>query len=115
MIALLRRNSSLALVLFSMFCGALLAAQNEKITDLVRRADAAFADEDRKLAQTLYLQVVKIDPYQSHAVYRLGQLAGNDESALRWYRRYVELEPDDAWGWLALGDKYIRLESPSRR
>lgn len=99
----------LALVLLLIFSAASLAAQTEKIADLVRRADAAFTDEDRKLAQALYLQVLEINPEQSHAVFRLGQLARNDEAALHWYLRYVELEPDDAWGWLAVGDKYLRL------
>jgi hypothetical protein len=109
---LMQRGPRLAFVLLLMFCAARLVAQTEKITDLVHRADAAFADEDRKLAQTLYLQVLEINPEQSHAVYRLGQLARNDETALRWYRRYAELEPDDAWGWLAVGDKYLRLGKP---
>ena len=109
MIALMHRKPPLAFVLLLIFTSSPLAAQTEKIAALVRQADAAFADEDRKLAQTLYLQVLEISPDQSHAVYRLGQLARNDEAALRWYRRYAELEPDDAWGWLAVGDKYLRL------
>ena len=84
-------------------------AQTDKIADLVRRADAAFVDENRKLAQQLYLDVVALNPEQSHSVYRLGQLANGDEAALAWFERYVELEPDDAWGWIAAGDKYLRV------
>jgi hypothetical protein len=95
-----------------LICALPLAAQTEKVADLVRRADAAFDDEDRKLAQDLYLQVLEINPEQSHAVYRLGQLARNDEVALRWYLRYTALEPDDAWGWLAAAEKYLRLGKP---
>lgn len=106
MITQMMRKLSLV---FIMLLAAPLAAQIDKTADLVRRADTAFDDEDRKLALALYLQVLEINPDQSHAVYRLGQLSGNDETALRWYLRYVALEPDDAWGWLAAGDKYLRV------
>jgi hypothetical protein len=92
-----------------LFCAAPILAQTEKIAELVRRADTAFDDEDRKLALKLYLQVVNLNPEQSHAIYRLGQLAGSDEAALAWFVRYVRLEPDDAWGWIAVGDKYLRV------
>ncbi len=96
-------------ILVLLFCAAPLFCQTERIAELVRRADTAFADEDRKLAQKLFLDVVSLNPEQSHAVYRLGQLAGSDEAALAWYLRYVRLEPDDAWGWIAAGDKYLRV------
>jgi len=97
-------------LLFVALCGAAsAAAQTDKIADLVRRADTAFEDENRDLAQKLYLQAVELNPEQSHAIYRLGQLATNNEAALAWYARYVKLEPDDAWGWIALGDKYLRV------
>jgi len=76
----------------------------------MRRADAAFDAGDRTLAERLYRQVVELDPDQSRAVYRLGQLSRNDEEALRLFLRYTEIEPKDAWGWAAVGDKYLRLE-----
>jgi len=85
-----------------------LAGQS-KAEELLGRADAAFKAEDRALAERLYRQVLELDPYQSRAVYRLGQLSRNDEKALGWFRKYTELEPDDAWGWVAVGDKYLRL------
>jgi hypothetical protein len=106
----MRRLRGLQWVVFMLIFGlASATAQTEKIADLVRRADTAFADENRTLAQNLYLQVVGLNPEQSHSIFRLGQLAKNDEAALEWYARYVELEPDDAWGWIALGDKYLRV------
>ena len=76
---------------------------------LLRRADSAFAAEDRALAARLYRQVFELDGEQSRAVYRLGVLSGNDETALGWFKRYVVLEPSDAWGWLAVGDKSLRV------
>ena len=76
---------------------------------LLRRADSAFAAEDRALAARLYRQVLELDGEQSRVVYRLGVLSGNDETALGWFKRYVVLEPGDAWGWLAVGDKSLRV------
>jgi hypothetical protein len=89
--------------------GALPLTGQTDAKEILRRADAAFEAEDRALAERLYRQVLEIDPYQSRAVYRLGQLARNDEEALRWFRRYIDLEPLDAWGWLAAGDMYLKL------
>ena len=79
------------------------------VAELMRRADAAFADENRALAERLYRQVLTLDPYQSRAVYRLGQLSRDDEVALEWFKEYAELEPTDAWGWLAVGDKSLKV------
>jgi tetratricopeptide (TPR) repeat protein len=79
------------------------------VAELMRRADAAFADENRALAERLYRQVLTLDPYQSRAVYRLGQLSRDDEVALEWFKQYAELEPTDAWGWLAVGDKSLKV------
>jgi len=88
-----------------------LAGQS-KIADLLRKADAAFADEDRAAAAELYRQVLALDPSQSRAAYRLGVLAPDDASALAWFKRYVELEPNDAWGRLACGDRLLKLGKP---
>jgi hypothetical protein len=95
----------LLLVLIS----AVLLTGQTKVKELLDRADAAFKDENRALAEKLYRQVLELDPYQSRAVYRLGQLSRNDEAALGWFRRYAELEPGDAYGWVAVGDKSLRL------
>jgi len=78
-------------------------------TGLLRQADSAFAAEDRALAERLYRQVLGLDAEQSRAVYRLGVLTRNDEAALEWFKRYATLEPKDAWGWLAVGDKSLRV------
>ena len=109
-----RLNSLLVWIFALVTCAFPVVAQTDKIADLVRRADAAFDDENRKLAQKLYLDVVALNPEQSHSVYRLGQLANGDEAALAWFERYVKLEPDDAWGWIAAGDKYLRVGKSCR-
>lgn len=98
----------LTILISATLWAAPLAGQT-KAKDILLRADAAFKAGNRSLAERLYLQVIELDPYQSRAVYQLGQLAKNDEQALGWFRRYTELEPDDAWGWLAAGDKYLKL------
>ena len=56
--------------------------------------------------------MLALDPYQSRAVYRLGILAPDDAAALPWFQRYVELEPKDAWGWLACGQRLFKLGKP---
>ena len=99
------RLAALALALLAAAAGA----GQSKVQDLLVRADAAFKDENRALAEKLYRQVLELDPYQSRAVYRLGQLSKDDETALGWFKRYVEIEPDDAYGWAAVGDKSLRL------
>jgi hypothetical protein len=88
--------------------GMSLAGQTS-VAELLRRADAAFADENRALAERLYRQVLALDPNQSRAVYRLGQLSRDDEVALQWFKQYAKLEPTDAWGWLAVGDKSLKV------
>ena len=96
----------LLVVLFAILARPLHA---QDATSLLRQADSAFAAEDRALAARLYGQVLELDGEQSRAVYRLGVLSGNDETALGWFKRYVVLEPGDAWGWLAVGDKSLRV------
>jgi len=71
----------------------------------VARADSAWTAGDSALAAREFAAVVAGDPYNSHATYRLAQLTRhNPEEALRLFRRYVELEPSDAWGYLAVAD-----------
>jgi len=79
------------------------------VAELMRRAEAAFADENRVLAERLFRQVLTLDPYQSRAVFRMGQLSRDDEVALQWFKQYAKLEPTDAWGWLAVGDKSLKV------
>ena len=86
-----------------------LPVHGQDVAGLLRQADSAFAAEDRALAERLYRQVLKLDGKQPRAVYRLGVLSRDDEAALGWFKRYAVLEPDDAWGWLAVGDTSLRV------
>ena len=73
------------------------------------RADSAFNRGDRALARDLYGQVLAKDSTASRAVFRLAQLDESDERALFLYRRYIALEPGDAWGHMAEGDLLGRM------
>jgi hypothetical protein len=69
------------------------------------RADSAWGAGDSALAAREFAAVLAGDPYNSHATFRLAQLTrDNPAEALRLFRRYVELEPTDAWGYLAVAD-----------
>ncbi|HTL05672.1 MAG TPA: hypothetical protein VL241_07980 [Gemmatimonadales bacterium] len=72
-------------------------------------ADSAWEAGDRPLAQRRYEALLAANPQDSHATFRLAQLAADPRRALRLYRRYVTLEPRDAWGWMALGDQLGRM------
>jgi tetratricopeptide (TPR) repeat protein len=76
---------------------------------LLQQADEAFEAEDRSRARELYLGVLAVDPDNSRAEYQLGRLAlpGSAE-AIRRFRRYVQLEPRDPWGRIALGNALAR-------
>jgi tetratricopeptide (TPR) repeat protein len=68
-------------------------------------ADRAFADEDTATARREYQAALDADPFASRALYRLGQLSRANRSQSQSYlRRYVAVEKNDAWGWIALGD-----------
>jgi hypothetical protein len=82
-----------------LLCGAtMLEAQTGS------RADSAWTAGNRKLARHLFAEALRADPENSHATFRLAQLSEDRRAALELYRRYTELEPDDGWGWQALGD-----------
>ena len=85
-------------------CGVLRAQ-----TTTLARADSAFAAENRALARTLYEEVLRANPAQSRAVFRLARLEPSPERALALYRRYCELEPRDPWGLMAEGDQLGRM------
>ena len=76
---------------------------------LLERADEAFANEDRAGARRLYMEALARDSTLSRAVFRLAQLAESPGEQLALYRRYVALQPRDAWGWMAQGDALGRL------
>jgi len=107
----MRFPKSLGAVLLAAALAIPLAAQTP-VKDLLRRAEAAMEDEDRDLAEKLYLQIIELDPEESDPYYRLGLLARNAEVALDWFKQYAELEPDDAWGWLAVGEKSLKVGKP---
>jgi hypothetical protein len=69
------------------------------------RADAAWKAGDRRTAEAEYAAVATLDPGNSRAVYRLAELRLERDlgGTIALYRRYVMLEPNDAWGYLALG------------
>lgn len=73
------------------------------------RADRAWNDGERVLAEQLYAQALTEHPDASRAVYRLAMLRRDrpDES-IALLRRYAALEPTDAWGHLALADALSR-------
>ena len=73
------------------------------------RADSAWSSGDRRLARTLYAEALAADSTASRAVFRLAQLEDDDARALRLYRRYIALEPQDAWGHMAEGDILARM------
>ena len=73
------------------------------------RADSAFTAGDTRAALREYSAVLAADPWNSRATYRLAQLRRHDlPVALRLFRRYVELEPSDPWGYMAVADLLAR-------
>jgi len=78
-------------------------------TGQLGRADSAFTAGDTRAAVREYAAVLAADPWNSHATYRLAQLhRGDPPVALRLFRRYVELEPSDPWGYMAVADMLAR-------
>jgi tetratricopeptide (TPR) repeat protein len=72
---------------------------------LLQQADAAYSAGERELAKSLYQSVLVSDPDNSRAVFQLARLspAGSAET-VALLKRYVRLEPQDPWGYMALGD-----------
>lgn len=101
----------LTLVKCILFLVPAVALANPPVTDAAdlksqkQQAEQAYANGDRDRARTLYGEVLELDPEDSRATYRLAtlQTAGSGQ-ALRLFRDYVRLEPQDAWGYMALGD-----------
>lgn len=86
--------------------GATVAGSAADIAARTRRADAAYDAGDRARAEREYSAILALDPAQSRAIYRLAGLRQrrDPDAAVALYRRYVKLEPRDAWGFIALGD-----------
>jgi tetratricopeptide (TPR) repeat protein len=75
------------------------------LDEIMAAADTALAYGDREAAKNGYEIVVANDPSSSRATFRLAQLEDPASArAIELYRRYVVLEPDDAWGWIALAE-----------
>ncbi len=91
-----------------LFALAIPLAAQTTAKDFIKKAKAAFDDENRALARSLYLQALNLDPRESSPYYRLGLLADDPEEAIGWFKAYVAREPSDAWGWLALGDRLLK-------
>jgi Flp pilus assembly protein TadD len=87
-----------------------LPAQMARPPATMARADSAWNRGDRALAGTLYAAILTADSTASRAVFRLAQLESSPERALALYRRYIVLEPSDAWGHMAEGDLLARME-----
>lgn len=105
--------ASTAAAILLLFAAPSAAAQSTVARDAAARhmsiADRAFNEEDTASARREYEAALAANPGTSRALYRLGQLARSDlPRAVSYYRRYVALEPGDAWGWIALGDTYAR-------
>ncbi len=82
-----------------------LAQSPGRVAALLARADSAWAAKAESVAASEYAAVLAADPENSHATYRLAQLSRNDPAAaLRLFQRYVELEPEDPWGYMAVAD-----------
>ena len=82
-----------------------LAQSPGRVAALLARADSAWAAKAESVAASEYAAVLAADPENSHATYRLAQLTRNDPAAaLRLFQRYVVLEPEDPWGYMAVAD-----------
>lgn len=74
------------------------------------RADSTYATGDAPAATRAYAAVLAIDPENSRATYRLGDLQRHEPArALPLFEQYVKLEPSDLWGYLAVADMLSRL------
>ena len=86
-----------------------LAQSPGRVAALLARADSAWAARAESVAAREYAAVLAADPENSHATYRLAELTRDDPAeALRLFQRYVELEPEDPWGYMAVGEALAR-------
>ncbi len=80
---------------------------------LLQRADAAYSSGNRELAKSLYRAVLASDPNNSRAAYQLARLSPSAE-AVALLRRYVKLQPEDPWGYMALAVRSRPPQSAGR-
>ncbi|MBI4463502.1 MAG: tetratricopeptide repeat protein [Acidobacteria bacterium] len=86
------------------------ALNGDTVAEHLTRADTALADEDSVTAEREYHAALQLEPDNSRATFRLAQLLEKKDWAEseRFFRRYIELEPTDPWGYIALGDFFVR-------
>jgi Flp pilus assembly protein TadD len=110
----IRRVAALVLLALAADGTHTVAAQHTRaLARRLARADSAFAAGDATTAAREYAAALTVDPENSRATYRLADLTKRRDpvEALRLFRRYVTLEPSDAWGYMAVGDALARSES----
>src|SRR5262249_30077435 len=102
--------SLIAAVLTAVCAGAAYAqAGGETAARHLARADSAYRSGDPTRAADEYTTTLKLAPTNSRATFRLAQLERDDpDRSEQLFRRYVELEPRDPWGYMALGDELAR-------
>lgn len=95
----------LGLVVLSLSWTASGGAQD--VSERIAEADAAFDAGDYERAEAAYREAIAIEPGRSRPYYQLARLEpAGTRRGIRLLERYVELEPAEAWGWLALGEGY---------
>ncbi len=100
-----------------------IPALEQKITPLLKQADAYFDRQwfttpEKTNAFDLYLEVLRLDPANAHALQQIQKMReaykswaeraerqGNPQKALRYYRSYLKITPNDD----AILDKVIAL------
>src|SRR5881396_1918281 len=110
----IRRVAALVLLALAADGTDTVAAQDTSaLARRLARADAAFVAGDATTAAREYAAALEVDPENSRATYRLADLSKRRDPprALKLFRRYVALEPSDAWGYMALGDALARSGS----
>ena len=106
----------LALLISAEAAHGLQAEDNEEIKSLLEKAEAAYDSGDSVLSVQSFRAVLSVDVENSRATFRLAQLLEPREPSESegLYERYIALEPDDAWGYMALGDFLARQERYDR-
>jgi tetratricopeptide (TPR) repeat protein len=86
------------------------------VSSVLARADAEWARRDLVAAERDYAAVLAQDPSNSRALYRLAHLGTRSaRERANLLERYVALEPDDAWGYLALAQAQADGDAAARR
>jgi cytochrome c-type biogenesis protein CcmH/NrfG len=77
----------------------------QRAAEQLRQAEADYKRGDPTAAAAGYRAVLQLQPENSRALFRLGQLAPKGSAeAIGYLKRYTAQEPADPWGYMALGD-----------